>query len=89
MDISDINNIGHAWASWERDEANKGKGVRPKGWVTNEQMRKNAAQKNPRHYDCCGGTYSPVGHLHKDIWQGSRRTYDGSTRGGFANLLYH
>ena len=45
MDISDINNIGHAWASWERDEANKGKGVRSKGWVTKEQMRKNAAQK--------------------------------------------
>ena len=45
MDISNINNIGHAWASWERDEANKGKGVRSKGWVTKEQMRKNAAQK--------------------------------------------
>ena len=45
MDIRDINNIGHAWASWERDEANKGKGVRSKGWVTKEQMRKNAAQK--------------------------------------------
>ena len=45
MDISDINNIGRAWASWERDEANKGKGVRSKGWVTKEQMRKNAAQK--------------------------------------------
>ena len=45
MDISDINNIGHAWASWKRDEANKGKGVRSKGWVTKEQMRKNAAQK--------------------------------------------
>ena len=45
MDISDINNIGHAWASWERDEANKGKDVRSRGWVTKEQMRKNAAQK--------------------------------------------
>ena len=45
MNISDINNIGHAWASWERNEANKGKGVRSKGWVTKEQMRRNAAQK--------------------------------------------
>ena len=45
MDISDISNIAHAWASWERNEANKGKGVRSKGWVTKEQMRRDAAQK--------------------------------------------
>ena len=70
MDISDINNIGRAWASWERDEANKGKGVRSKGWVTKEQMRKNAAQKTL-------GIMIAVAVL------------TGSSRCGFANLLYH
>ena len=45
MDINNINDVAYAWASHERNEANRGKGVRSKGWVTKEQMRKDAAQK--------------------------------------------
>lgn len=45
MDISDINNVAHAWASWERDEANKGKGHRSRDWRNKADMRKDAAQK--------------------------------------------
>lgn len=45
MDIDKINDVAYAWASHERNEANRGKGVRSKGWVTKEQMRKDAAQK--------------------------------------------
>ena len=45
MDISKVNDVAYAWASHERNESNKGKNVNQKGWVTKEQMRKDAAQK--------------------------------------------
>ena len=40
-----INDLANAWARSERNDANRGKKVNQKGWVTLEKMRKNAAQK--------------------------------------------
>lgn len=40
-----IDDMANAWARSERNTANRGKHVNQKGWVTLEQMRKNAAEK--------------------------------------------
>lgn len=44
MDINAINDFSYAIASGERNEANRGKHVNQKGWVTKEDARKQAAQ---------------------------------------------
>lgn len=44
LDINTIHNISTAFASAERDRVNRNKNVNQKGYISKEQMRKNAAQ---------------------------------------------
>lgn len=45
IDVNMVHNLASGLAAGERNAANQGKHVNQKGWVTKEQMRKDAAQK--------------------------------------------